>query len=94
MSIEIETERRCSTCRKEFLLTDFHRHKREQYGRAYECKLCKKKRDKEYRKRNKVKILRQKRIYDTKKALMKAIETNNINVVIKASNRLVKILNN
>ena len=88
----MEIKRRCSTCRQELPLTDYHKHSKEKYGKSYECKSCKRKRDKIYNKKNKVKVLKQKREYDTKKSLINAIEIGNVNLIKQASKRLLTIL--
>jgi len=92
--MEIQIKRKCYDCKKELQLIDFHKHSKEKYGRAYECKSCKRKRDKEYNKRNRIKVLKQKREYDTKKSLLNAIEIGNVNIIERASNRLLMILTN
>lgn len=87
-------KRKCSTCKKSLHLSKFHRNNGEKYGREYECKECKAIRDKVYYRKNREHILLRKRLYDTKKALSKAIDSNNTEIIKQASNRLITILNN
>lgn len=63
MAVEHPTTKVCSKCKAEKPLDMFTRHVKGKYGRAADCKECKRKHDAEYREINRDRVLHGKREY-------------------------------